>query len=122
MTRLRVSDGKEKMALDTLAADLPTVFDRFQKMLFERAKIFREENTVTLDTWDEFLDVFKDGASKFVWAHWDGTSETEGAIKDETKVTIRCLPLSGEGPEPSPGKCIKTGKDSARRVLFAKAY
>ena len=68
------------------------------------------------------LDVFAGEGSKFVHAHWDGTAETEKAIKDETKVTIRCLPLAGDGPPSEPGKCIKTGKPSARRVLFAKAY
>ena len=66
--------------------------------------------------------VFAGDGSKFVHAHWDGTAETEKAIKDELKVTIRCLPLAGDGPPPEPGTCIKTGKPSARRVLFAKAY
>ena len=69
-----------------------------------------------------FVDAFSDGQSRFVWAHWDGTGETEKAIKDATKATIRCLPLEGEGPESSPGECIKTGAPSAQRVLFAKNY
>ena len=68
------------------------------------------------------LDIFKDGESKFVWAHWDGTSQTETLIKDETKASIRCIPLPGNGPEPEPGKCIKTSSPSRQRVLFAKAY
>ena len=66
--------------------------------------------------------MFRTGESKFAWCHWDGTAETERAIKDETKVTVRCIPLEGQGPDPEPGACIKTGKPSARRVLFAKAY
>ena len=60
--------------------------------------------------------------SKFVWAHWDGTDETEKVVKSETKATVRCLPLEGEGPEAEPGECVKTGAASARRVLFAKNY
>ncbi len=122
MTRLRVSEGKEKLKLDTLATELPGVLDGFQNMLLERAKAFRDENTASIDTWGDFTEVFEDGKSKFVWAHWDGTKETEAAIKEETKATIRCLPLPGQGPEAEPGACIKTGQPSKRRVLFARAY
>jgi prolyl-tRNA synthetase len=122
MTRLRVSEGKEKRPLATLAEDLPGVLDEFQTFLFDRAKRFREENTVSVDTWSDFLDVFAEGESKFVWAHWDGTAETEAKIKEETKVTIRCIPLPGQGPEPEPGQCIRTENPSARRVLFSKSY
>jgi prolyl-tRNA synthetase len=122
MTRRRIAADKEKIGLDTLAATLPGVLDDFQAALFERAKAHREANTVFLDTWDQFLEVFQEGQSKFAWAHWDGTPETEAAIKEETKVTIRCIPLEGQGPAPEPGTCIKSGRPSARRVLFAKAY
>jgi prolyl-tRNA synthetase len=122
MTRLRVSEGKEKMPLNTLAQDLPGVLDAFQQTLLNRACAWREENTVSLDSWDDFMDVFKDGSSKFAWCHWDGTAETEALIKEETKATIRCIPLEGYGPEPEPGSCIRTGKPSAQRVLLAKAY
>ena len=80
------------------------------------------ENTVSVDTWDEFHGVFEGQSSRFVYAHWDGTTETEAAIKEETKATIRCLPHPEDGPEPEPGSCVKTGKPSARRVLFAKNY
>jgi prolyl-tRNA synthetase len=122
MTRLRVSDDKVKRPLDTLAADLPGVLDGFQSALFERARLFREEHTVTVDSWDGFNDVFRDGASKFAWCHWDGTRETEALIKQETGVTIRCVPLPGQGPDPEPGACVRTGQPSPRRVLFARAY
>ncbi len=122
LTRLRVADDKAKMNLAALASDLPALLEKYQIDLFERAKALRSANTVTLDTWSDFLEVFKEGESKFAWCHWDGTSETEAAIKEETKVTIRCLPLSGQGPDPKPGICIKTGKPSPRRVLFAKSY
>jgi prolyl-tRNA synthetase len=66
--------------------------------------------------------VFADQASKFAWAHWDGTTETELAIKEATRATIRCIPLAGQGPAPEPGKCVKTGKPSSQRVLFSKNY
>ncbi|MCP4675867.1 MAG: proline--tRNA ligase [Deltaproteobacteria bacterium] len=122
MTKLRLAENKEKMPIDSLAANLPGVLDDFQNMLLERAKAFRVANTVSVDTWDDFVDVFKDGSSKFVWAHWDGSRETEAAIKEETKVTIRCIPLEGQGPQIEPGKCVKTGAPSEQRVLFAKAY
>jgi prolyl-tRNA synthetase len=122
MTRLRVSEGKEKRNMSTLAEDLPGILDTFQNSLLERAIAFREANTVSVNTWDDFLEVFKDNESKFVWAHWDGTKETEAQIKEETKVTVRCIPLEGQGPAPEPGTCIKTGKPSTQRVLFAKAY
>jgi prolyl-tRNA synthetase len=122
MTKLRVAEDKVKMKIDTLADDMPGVLDGFQKMLLERALKFREENTVTVDTWDDFKDVFANGQSKFAWCHWDGTRETEAKIKEETKVTIRCIPLPGQGPEPEQGKCIRTGKPSSQRVLMAKSY
>jgi prolyl-tRNA synthetase len=57
-----------------------------------------------------------------VWAHWDGSTETELSIKEATRATIRCIPIAGQGPEAAPGKCIKTGKPSSQRVLFAKNY
>jgi prolyl-tRNA synthetase len=122
MTKLRIAESKEKAAIDTLAEKLPGILDDFQDSLLVRARTFREENTVSVDTWDDFTDVFKDGQSKFVWAHWDGTAETETKIKEETKATIRCLALPGQGPASEPGKCIKTGEPSKRRVLYAKAY
>ena len=68
------------------------------------------------------LETFSGETSKFAWCHWDGTAQTEAAIKADTKVTIRCIPLAGEGPPPEAGTCIKSGKPSAQRVLMAKAY
>jgi len=113
---------KEKLPMQELGVHVGRVLDEFQTFLFDRALALREENTVQVDTWDEFLDVFKDGESKFCYAHWDGTGETETAIKDATKATIRCTPLEGQGPAAEPGKCVKTGAPSERRVLFAKNY
>ncbi len=115
----RLAQGKEFWPRAGLAAKVGDVLTAFQRELFERAKAFREANTVKVDSWDDFLAVFADGRSKFVLAHWDGSAETEAAIKDETKVTIRCIP---DGAPDEPGACIKSGKPSARRVLFAKAY
>ena len=113
---------KEKLPMEDIGISVGKVLDEFQQHLLDRALAFREANTVTVDTWDEFQEVFAGGASKFVYAHWDGTDETELAIKQETKATIRLIPLPGEGPEPEPGSCIKTGKPSAQRVLYAKNY
>ena len=77
---------------------------------------------MSIDSWDDFVSTFEAPQGSFVWAHWDGTTETELEIKAATKATIRCIPLPGEGPEPEPGTCIKTGRPSTQRVLFAKAY
>jgi prolyl-tRNA synthetase len=113
---------KIKLPMDGIGVHVGKRLDDFQRMLFERAAERTRANTVQVDTWAQFLDVFRDEGSKFVHAHWDGTTETEKLIKEETKATIRCLPVAADGPAPEPGKCVKTGKPSARRVLFAKAY
>ncbi len=119
------ADGKQKketLPMKSLGVSIGKVLDEFQEFLFVQAKARREANTLVVDTWKEFEEVFADQSSKFVWAHWDGTSETESAIKESTKATIRCIALPGEGPAPEAGKCIKTGKPSRQRVLFAKNY
>jgi prolyl-tRNA synthetase len=83
-----------------------------------KALKFREENTTKVDTYEEFKKVL---ATKpgFILAHWDGTSETEAIIKEETKATIRCIPFDSVEEQ---GQCILTGKPSNRRVLFALSY
>ncbi|HZI01326.1 MAG TPA: proline--tRNA ligase, partial [Flavisolibacter sp.] len=68
--------------------------------------------------WDEFIKVL-DEKGGFISAHWDGTAETEEAIKEKTKATIRCIPINNVAEE---GSCVLTGKPSAQRVLFARAY
>ena len=113
---------KELLSWDTLGVEVGKRLDDFQDFLLQRALTFRKENEVEVDTWEDFETIFADGQSKFVWAHWDGTTETELAIKEATKATVRCIPLDSEGYDASPGKCIKTGEPSARRVLFAKNY
>jgi prolyl-tRNA synthetase len=89
-----------------------------QQNLYKKALDFRKKNTFITDNYEEFKDIFKNEGG-FVMAHWDGTAETENRIKEETKATIRCIPLESESGE---GKCIYTGKPSTQRVLFAKAY
>jgi prolyl-tRNA synthetase len=99
-----------------------------QKALYDRAKKFRDERITTANTLDEFRALFppreegtEAGAEplKFVYAHWDGTRETEDRVQKEYAATIRCLPF--DGPQ-EPGTCIFTGKPSSRRVVFARAY
>jgi prolyl-tRNA synthetase len=101
--------------IDALINDL---LDEIQKNMYQKALQFREQNTIPVNSWEEFKEVI---ASKggFVSAHWDGTPETEEKIKDETKATIRCIPLNNT---PEEGKCIYSGKPSRQRVLFAVAY
>ena len=88
-----------------------------QEDLFTAAKDRREKQTNHVENYDEFKKVIEKGG--FVYAHWDGTDETEAKIKEETKATIRCIPLKGDK---KPGKCMVTGKESAQKVLFARSY
>jgi len=114
--------AKEKLPIAGLGVALGKVLDEFQTFLFERALAFREANTVSVDSWAEFEQVFAADGSKFVWAHWDGTPATEKSIKEATKATIRCIPLAGQGPAAEAGRCVRTGQPSRQRVLFAKNY
>jgi len=101
-----------------LAKQIEHLLEQIQDNLFKKALSFREQNTRKADTWEEFKDIIENKAG-FVSAHWDGTTETEDAIKNETKATIRCIPLNNPKEE---GKCIYTGKPSTQRALFARAY
>jgi len=89
-----------------------------QETLFEKANNFRNEHITEVDSFDEFKKVLKSKGG-FISAHWDGTTETENKIKGLTKATIRCIPFNSEKES---GSCVLTGKPSAQRVLFAKAY
>jgi prolyl-tRNA synthetase len=113
-------DTKEKqlMKMESIGQDIPLLLDQIQENIYQKALKFRGEKTTRVDSYDEFKRVL-DEKGGFVVAHWDGTSETEAAIKEETKATIRCIPL--DSPEES-GVCIYSGKPSSRRVLFARAY
>lgn len=113
-------DTKEKalVPLEGLSAHVKNLLEEIQQNLFNRALAFREENTTKVDDWAEFERLL-DEKPGFLSAHWDGTAETEEAIKEKTKATIRCIPLNNVQEE---GKCILTGKPSTQRVLFARAY
>ncbi len=94
------------------------LLDAIQDNLYQKALSFQENNTHYADSWEEFCSLIG-GKGGFVMAHWDGTAETEQRIKEETKATIRCIPLDAR---PDPGKCIFSGRPSERRVVFAQAY
>ena len=113
-------DTKEKnsVALEGLSAHIDQLLKDIQSNLLERAKKYRAEKTQVVDSYEEFkTKLEKDGG--FFLAHWDGTAETEEKIKQETKATIRCIPLDRKEEA---GVCMVTGKPSAGRVVFAKAY
>ena len=97
---------------------IENLLSQIQENLYEKALSFREVSTHKVNTWEEFKNVI-DNKSGFISAHWDGTKETEEAIKNETKATIRCIPLNNIKEE---GKCVYSGKPSTQRVLFARAY
>ncbi len=113
-------DTKEKrsISLDGLAAFIVELLKEIQQNMFNKAKTYRDEHISSTDSWDEFEKLL-DGKGGFISAHWDGTAETEEAIKEKTKATIRCIPLNNPREK---GKCILTGKPSTQRVLFARAY
>jgi prolyl-tRNA synthetase len=113
-------DTKEKMivGLDGIAQYAEGLLQEIQKNMFNKAKKYRDEHITNADSWDEFEKLL-DEKGGFISAHWDGTPETEEAIKEKTKATIRCIPLKNQQEE---GKCILTDKPSTQRVLFARAY
>ncbi|MEQ1924178.1 MAG: proline--tRNA ligase, partial [Pyrinomonadaceae bacterium] len=103
--------------IDGVVEHVKSLLDEIQANIYKKAHDFREENTFLVDTWDDFKAQIERGG--FVMAHWDGTAETEEKIKEETKATIRCIPLISTMEA---GKCIYTGAESGKRVVFAKAY
>lgn len=112
-------DTLEKSVLEMvdLATKIENLLEQIQENLYLKSFNFRDLNTYKVDTWDEFLIQIEKGG--FIYAHWDGTPETEQKIKEETKATIRLIPLE---PEPEDGKCVYSGKPSPYRVVFARAY
>lgn len=110
--------SKETVSLEGLADRIAALLDEIQANIFRKALDYRTSMITRVDTWDEFVDVLENKGG-FISAHWDGTVETEVAIKEATKATIRCIPIDAEEEE---GKCIFTGKPSHRRVLFARSY
>jgi prolyl-tRNA synthetase len=113
-------DTKEKkvMKLDEVSIAVPTLLNDIQENIFKKSLHFRDEHITKVDSFHEFKEVL-DKKGGFISAHWDGTPETEASIKEETKATIRCIPLDARDEA---GKCVFSGKPSARRVLFARAY
>jgi len=114
----RDTKTKTSISQDQLESYVKDLMEEIQKSIFQKAYDFRQANTVKVDTYEEFKEAIEN-KSQFVFAHWDGTTETAERIKDETKATIRCIPMNNPQEE---GKCILTGKPSKERVLFAKAY
>lgn len=112
-------DTKEKISvsIDKSVETVESLLIEIQNNIFEKALKFRADNTYTTDSYEEFKQLLDKGG--FILAHWDGTPETEEAIKEDTKATIRCIPLDGKI---EPGICIYSGKPSSQRVIFARAY
>jgi prolyl-tRNA synthetase len=113
-------DTKEKATYQVVDLDVKIehLLESIQQNIYNKAVINREANTFKADSWDEFVDLL-DNKPGFIYAHWDGTPETEEKIKEMTKATIRCIPLNNKLED---GKCILTGNPSTQRVLFARAY
>ena len=110
--------SKEVVPLEGISEYIGNLLDEIQQGIFNKALDFRTKNITKVDTWDEFKEILNRKGG-FIWAHWDGTSETEDKIKSETKATIRCIPLENEQEE---GVCVYSGKPSKERVLFGLAY
>lgn len=113
-------DTKEKkvMSMDTVAVDVLVLLDDIQKNIHQKALKLRESMTTRVDNFADFKKVMEEKGG-FILAHWDGTKETEAAIKEETKATIRCIPMDAVEEA---GVCVYSGKPSSKRVLFAQAY
>ena len=109
---------KETIPQAGLTDRVASLMDEIQQNIFRKALDYRNSMITKVDTWDEFVDVLENKGG-FISAHWDGTVETEVAIKDATKATIRCIPMDAVEEE---GKCVFSGKPSHRRVLFARSY
>jgi prolyl-tRNA synthetase len=114
----RDTGEKYSVSLDNLAEFIKNLLAEIQQNLFERAKTYRDSHITPVDNWESFKKVLEEKGG-FISAHWDGTTETEEKIKEETKATIRCIPLNN--PEEA-GTCVFSGKPSTQRVLFAQAY
>ena len=110
---------KETVGLEGIEQHIHALMDDIQKNIYEKALRFRESNIRKCDDWEEFKTEIQKGG--FLLCHWDGSAETEQKIKDETKATIRCIPIDSCVCEEE-GKCIYSGKPSNRRVVFAISY
>ena len=118
MTVRRDNRDKAPVELKNMAVEVPAILEQIQQDLFAKALSRREENTHSVDSYDEFKKIIKAGGG-FIYAHWDGTGETAERIQKETKATVRCTDDARESEE---GVCMVTGKPSKGRVLFALSY
>ena len=109
---------KTTIQLTELDNYIENLLTEIQSSLLQKAQARMKDLTTRVDTYDEFKKVL-DSKAGFVYAHWDGTPETEEKIKEETKATIRCIPINNPLED---GVCIYSGKPSQQRVLFARAY
>jgi len=113
----RDTGEKKSVSLPDLSETVESTLEMIQNSLYEKAKNRLNDNTVRVDSWEDFKKAIDD--NKFVMAHWSGDQDVEMAIKEETGATVRCFPIGQESEE---GKCVKSGKKSIGRVLFAKSY
>ena len=112
---------KETVTCDNIETYVQNLLEEMQANIYKKALDYRNSKITTVDTYDEFKEKIEKGG--FILAHWDGTTETEEKIKEETKATIRCIPFDSFVPgDKEPGKCMVTGKPSACRVIFARSY
>ena len=109
---------KETLRIQDIEYKIIHLLDQIQQNMFDKALAFRENNSYYVNSWNEFVDIIENKGG-FIYAHWDGTSETEEKIKEETKATIRIIPINSST---GPGKCVFSGKPSFQRVVFARAY
>lgn len=108
---------KTSVTIDNIEQQVAQLLEDIQQNIYTKAFNFREAHTITVDSYDEFKEKIEEGG--FILAHWDGTTETEEKIKEDTKATLRCIPFDGDK---TPGKCMVTGKPSVQRVIFARNY
>lgn len=109
---------KETVEMEGLTERIVALMDEIQANIYNKSLTYRDSMITKVDSWEEFLDVLENKGG-FISAHWDGTVETEVAIKDATKATIRCIPVDAVDED---GVCVFTGKPSTKRVLFARSY
>ena len=110
---------KESMSADVVVEHVTALMDKIQENIYNKALEFRASKTYMVDTWEEFKEKIEEGG--FLLCHWDGTPETEEKIKEETKATIRCIPMD-TNVIMEEGKCIYSGRPSKQRVIFARSY
>jgi len=114
----RDTQSKETVNQVGLADRIEQLLADIQQNIYQKAIVYRDQHITEVQSYDEFKQVLEEKGG-FISAHWDGTPETEKRVKEETKATIRCIPLNNKQEA---GTCIFTGKPSTQRVLFAKAY